>query len=294
MLTITPEGRRWLPWIVFGGIVAVLLGRELASNVEAPISAPRDSITLLRAGDPKVCAASDVAQTVRDMIRPKSSDTSRYRISLTAAVLEAFDQSVTKATCRANVEIRRGDGVTLSSTPLSYAVQPSADDTNKFVVWASSTELQQQLSERVAADEAVEQDRQQQDATYRQLRSTVTPQWLRGRWVFAEAGSAACASDDAFDFKARGRLLYQGQLLGWKLNETTLSFTGSAATTNNLFLSATADSFTLQDADLNEQSFRRCAAYELPAEAPSPAVAPTQEPRTQPEYRERSSFEDPS
>lgn len=102
----------------------------------------------LKRGDPKVCAAPQVQEVLRGMIRPQARsfaftsmsepDAKRiidgFRIEFENGTLEAKDEAVSRVTCQAQAIVIGANDTRSSGMAIRYDIKPSAEASDKFVV----------------------------------------------------------------------------------------------------------------------------------------------------------------
>lgn len=110
-------------------------------------------MTLLRAGSQQICIAPEVQTTLRNLIVTKAADlpdtnvplekrtqaVAAVHLSYDMTTLESFDAAVSRAMCN-TVKIGSINGDSKSSFRVIFAVSPSAEDANSFVVSANVDE----------------------------------------------------------------------------------------------------------------------------------------------------------
>lgn len=293
--------KRYLAWAAAG---VCLTGCDpivppLANTQQEPARpAVSDSMALLRAGSPSICAASDVKQTVQELILPKLSAfndvelpmqnkqaaLAALRITFDYARLGAFDPAVAKASCEATVtvEVQGREGSTAED--LTYVVSPAAEGNGTFIVSAAVSSLSAWA--RTAAMDILQAEAQQRLADAEQTRAlreqeelarVVSSRWLVGRWIPMGADAGDCV-DGPYDEYRRGGD-YTGHTAGgrWTLSGLDLNVrvlnNGQTDSIDTTITAAAADSFT-EEGGGRTFDRRRCKRLDMiPVTSPDADLA---------------------
>lgn len=228
---------------------------------------PPDTSTmgLLKAGDAKVCIASDVERTLRNQIVPKGKDASAYTISFDAATLESFDPVVAKADCHANLKIVDGQGEVVPTTGFDYSVLPSAQDPKDFIIYTALDSFREQLATAIDNQAAYQESHEAAAQAVEELHATVKPGWLIGRWVTAEWGLNACSQGPYTDFMRGGRLGISDVIGRWKLDGLNLELLGPNGAVEGNVSQADMDTFSLENVGDSTIEYRRCRNQDIAA-----------------------------
>ncbi len=252
-----------------------------ATNTTDPAPTPEapSTMTLLRAGDAKICVDPDVEETLRSIMRPEDVDTEAYAITFSATALQAFDPAVTRATCSGNVAIANRQGETILTGTVSYAVLPSAKNPSTFLVWSAADAITQQLRDHAVADQAADQQARETAEQERKLTAIVKPGWLRGRWVQSGYGAQACVDGPFREFAAQNRYSGSGGDGTWGLAGTVVKIERDGASSFFTITNAERDGMSWNDEQDTPTFQRRCTADEIAGVSggeatPDPAAAP--------------------
>ena len=254
-----------------------------------------NTITLLQSGSEKVCTASDVQQSLRDLVIPKATDVAgdaplpdkesaiaSLSLSHDLTTLQGFDKAVNKASCNTTVKIT-GAGGASNSFSLDYQISPSAEDPNAFVLTSSAADAKAYAKDLIdtaltqaAATHAGEQQKAQADQARAQLLAMLTPSWLVGTWIPTEDDAANCANGHSTTF-SRNHVYKNPTSTGrWVLDADQLHLVGSGPSggVDLKFTISQADaiSYTITMDGANV-TVRRCARDEIDAQSTSPTPA---------------------
>ncbi|MFS0770845.1 hypothetical protein [Sphingomonas sp. 1P08PE] len=227
------------------------------------------TMTLLRAGDAKVCVASDIEDSLRQLILPEGNAQAGkdYTISFDRASLESFDKVVAKAHCKAWVKVDGPDGTLIEPVAIDFIVSPSAQNADTFLVTAPTTPLRQRITNDVETRASIEESRAGEQAATAALEALVKPGWLIGRWVDGNAGTDACITGPYFDFGRKGELKTEDGDARWSMTGTQVIVTGSAKTLRLAITDADTNELTATYDDGQTARHRRCTRPELQAAA---------------------------
>lgn len=262
-------------------MAAVAMVATLAAGCDRLRSGDDSTLSLLREGSAKACAAREVEDLVRGLILPATRDLSAYdvpvaekraaisavRIALKATTLESVAKDVSRVTCNAQVEVVDGAGATVASEQTEFTVSPSAQDERKLVVSADVAALR--LAARAAIGAALvayqqrriaERDRAEAADREARLDAIVSAAWLAGRWV-SEGEPSACV-DGPYEVYAPGGIFEGYESHGrWSLSGRTLRVDGveidEPFTTVSTITAAGANTFSLET-DGRTARFHRC------------------------------------
>lgn len=196
-----------------------------AAPTPTPTLPPIGVMAVLRAGNPKVCVDTDVEAALGELLRPADMPADRVVISISDASLEGFDQQISRAQCHANLRVDSSSGGTnLLTTPIVFAVAPSADDPDNFVVLTPAQAIRERLGELIAEEDNAAQERDDQDRERQQVASIVTPSWLAGRWVLAGSSDDACTAGPTMDMTADGSMAIGAAEGTYVLTGTTVRY----------------------------------------------------------------------
>ncbi len=223
------------------------------------------TMTLLRAGDAKVCVASDIEDTLRRLILTEGNAQAAkdYMITFDRSSLERFDKDVGKAHCNAWVKIDSPTGTLVEPTPIDYAISTSAQDPSTFLVSAPTNPLRQQIADDAETRLRIEQRQAGQQAETAALAALVKPGWLMGRWVRANAGSDACTSGPYAEFARKGVFSDTQEEGRWSLSGMAVTITTGSESKRLTITEADMTSFTTEDENGSQSSNRRCTADEI-------------------------------
>ncbi len=243
--------------------VALAIATCLAGCSGTDTTSP--TMTLLRAGDAKVCVASDIEDTLRRLILPEGNAQAAkdYMITFDRSSLERFDKDVGKAHCNAWVKIDSPTGTLVDPTPIDYAISTSAQDPSTFLVSAPTNPLRQQIAEDAETRVNIEQRQAGQQAETAALAALVKPGWLMGRWVRANAGSDACTSGPYAEFARKGVFASTDEDGRWSLSGMAITITTGSESKRLTVTEADMTSFTTEDENGSQSSNRRCTADEI-------------------------------
>lgn len=276
----------WLPML--GSAGAAALAACTPSNDQG------STMALLHAGDSKVCTASDVQETLRELLRPKGADTSGYQISVFDQTLQGFDKVVSKADCRAHLKIDGPRGEVVATTSIDFTVLPSAENPQSFVVSADIDALRTRLQEQITDDAQNKADQQTTQAEQSRLVALVKPGWLMGRWVTADQGSNACLNGPYIEFD-RGHVLRGPHVTGtWQLTGTDLQMVTAQQAATMSISDADDIRFQLSSAEGPGDAYRRCTqADAAQAQADEIGTSGSDPAETAPEPSATSTTTDP-
>lgn len=273
---------------------ALLLVPTACHQPDTP--ATSSAMDLLHSGSPRVCTASEVQQTLHDMIMPKMGDIdgdgtaadkkdalSAVTLAYRETTLQSFDQTVNRATCNATLEIAENDKS--DDFEINYQISPSADDPRLFVIAANLIDAKAYVKGAVADTAAqaaharqAQVDAAQEQQAHAQLIARLNPRWLVGRWIGAGGDPTLCASDHGLTLASDHTFSTQGNTGRWSLDADQIHLIGGGGPlgpVNEILTVTQADqeSFASTSGDGQSLSWRRCARGEM-GPPPSSPTAP--------------------
>ena len=264
------------------------------------------TITLLQSGSEKVCTASDVQQSLRDLVIPKATDIAgeaplpdkesaiaSLSLSHDLTTLQGFDKAVNKASCNTTIKINGTGGVS-NSFSVDYQISPSADDPNAYVLTAVTADAKAYVKDLIATaltqaatTHANDEQKVQAEQAQASLLAMLTPRWLIGTWIPTAADATSCSDGQSLSFAPNHVFTNATSTGRWALSADQLHIVGSGSSgsidAEFTITQADAVSFSAINSNNASLSWRRCARDEInppsasptsPTTAPSPAQAP--------------------
>ncbi len=262
-------------------------------------------MTLLRSGSQKICVASDVEQSLRDLIIPKAASIdadlpvqdknaaiSSFNVAFTLTTLSSFDKGVAKATCNTSVVVTGPDGKASDPYQIDYAVSPAANDETTFIIAAAVSPIKAYLGTAInaAMSEAVAKKNDEATASAdaaneRALLAHVNERWLVGRWISATDAKSACVDGDYDEYKANHEYGGYESSGSWQLQGLNLKVDfesqGEKSSATTKITAADGRSFTEVGEDGNDLNRVRCMRADMVASPENADDQPvTSEPAT--------------
>lgn len=260
-------------------------------------------MTLLRSGSQKVCVASDVEQSLRDLIVPKvtsinadlpvqdkNAAISSFNVAFTLTTLSSFDKGVAKAACNTSVVVTGPDGTASSPYQIDYAVSPAANDESTFIISAAVSPIKAYLGTAIASviSEAIAKKNDEATASAdaaneRALLAHVNERWLVGRWINATDSKSACVDGDYDEYKANHEYGGYESSGSWQLQGLNLKVVfesqGEKSSATTKITAADGKSFTEVGEDGTDLNRVRCMRADM---VTPPATGEDQTERSEP------------